>query len=68
MENQEKLRQLAEQIYDYVCATRLDNLTKEGLPGDPRKVGNKFDTLHPNAQHVYLSIAQWHLNNNNNSN
>ena len=57
-----ELNTLAETMFDYACATRRDALTKEGLPGDPRKVCGRFCFLQEPAQQFYRSLAQWHLN------
>ncbi len=57
----EHLDPLAEEIYNYCCANRLDNLVK-GEPGDPRKVGCEYSKLYDQAKHHYRCMAQWYLN------
>lgn len=56
-----ELENLAERLYDYVCANRQDNLTKDGLPGDPRKVGCPYAELFEPAKRHYRSAVKWHL-------
>jgi hypothetical protein len=59
MENE--LDKLAESVYDYCCSNRLDNLNKDGSPGDPRKVGCKFEDLWESPKDFYRNVAKWHL-------
>ncbi len=53
--------QLAEEVYNYLCANRGDNLKKDGSPGDPRKVGSDYDSLFDEAKTHYRNMAKWHL-------
>ena len=59
----EQLDVLAEQVFDYCNAHRNDNLTKEGLPGDPRKVSQPYNTMMEPTKRFYRNMVQWHLEN-----
>jgi len=59
MHNNEE--ELAESLYNFMCANRKDNLTKDGLPGDPRKSGCLYKDLVDPAKYHYLSMIKWHL-------
>ena len=58
-----ELDELAEQLYDFVCANRKDTLTKDGLPGDPRKSGCLYNELMEPSKNHYRLMVKWHLNN-----
>jgi len=64
MNNNEE--ELAESLYDFICANRKDNLTKDGLSGDPRKAGCPYNELVDPAKNHYRNIVKWHLNQLNN--
>lgn len=51
-----ELDMLAEQMYDYACANRADNKTK-----NPRDSGCKFEELFDNVKNFYRNLAKWHL-------
>jgi tRNA U34 2-thiouridine synthase MnmA/TrmU len=51
-----ELDQLAEEIFDYACARREDNKTK-----NPRAICCKFENLLDNPKEFYRNIAKWHL-------
>ena len=51
------LDKVAEAVYDYCCANRTDNKSK-----NPREIGCEFKDLHENAKNFYRNVAQWHLN------
>lgn len=59
----EQLDVIAEQMYDYACANRKDNLNKDGSAGDPRKVGAKYELLWESPKNFYRNMARWHLEN-----
>lgn len=55
---------LAEKMYDYACANRQDNLTKDGKAGDPRKVGCEYKDLFDNSKNFYRNLARFVLEKN----
>jgi hypothetical protein len=65
----EEVERLAEEIFDYCCANRQDNLNKDGSAGNPRAICCKFNDdpvagtqgLYENAKNFYRNIARWHL-------
>lgn len=59
----EELDKLAEQIYDYICANRKDNLNKDGTMGNPRKISCEYSKLLDPSKNFYRSMAQFHLTN-----
>ena len=42
---QDQLDMVAEQMFDFACANRTDNLNRDGSPGNPRKVSCKYQDL-----------------------
>jgi hypothetical protein len=48
--------ELAAEVYDYCCANRADNKSK-----NPREVGAEFDKLVDNVKEFYRNIVLWHL-------
>jgi hypothetical protein len=52
----EEIEQLAAEIYDFVCADRLDNPTHR-----PRCVSCPYEDLFDESRHHYRSMASWHL-------
>lgn len=63
----EELEKQAEELYDFLCANRGDNLDKKGNPGDPRKIGCPYKDLFEETKTFYRNIVRWHLNKKNNS-
>jgi len=59
----EELDKVAEQMFDYACASRQDNLNKDGTAGNPRKVAYEYSQLMEPSKRFYRSLAQWHLTN-----
>lgn len=57
----EELDVVAEKLYDFACANRADNVDKKGNPGDPRKVGCKYEQLFDEAKTFYRNLAKWHF-------
>ncbi len=57
----EQLDALAEQMFDYSCANRKDNVDKLGNPGDPRKVACPYKDLWESPKHFWRNMAKWHL-------
>lgn len=60
---EERKIELAQQLFDYLCSRRKDNVDKKGNPQDPRKISNPFDTLHDEVQHHYKTAIQWMVDN-----
>lgn len=60
MENSE-LDNLAEKLYDYTCMWRKDNVSKDGKPGDPRKIGDVFSNLSEESKSHYRTMARFIL-------
>jgi hypothetical protein len=58
----EELDKLTEEVYDWCCARRQDNLNKDGSPGDPRKISNPYQTAHTEVKTFYRNVILWHLN------
>ncbi len=58
--NDAELDKLAAEVYDYCCSFRSDN-SKNGEPGDPRKVGENFENLYEQSKNFYRNIVRWHL-------
>lgn len=61
----EELDKLAEELYDWCCSRRADNLAKDGSPGNPRKVSNPYPTTLEGVKVFYRSAVEWHLMKNN---
>jgi hypothetical protein len=57
----DQVDRVPEEIYDYVCAHRKDNLNPDGSPGDPRKIGCPFSELYDEPKNFYRNLAVWHL-------
>lgn len=57
----EDLEKLAEEMYDFACANRADNLNKDKSSGDPRKIGCLFKDLTDQSKNFYRNLAKWHL-------
>lgn len=57
----EELDVVAEEFFDYCNANRGDNLTKDGKPGDPRKVSQLYSTMMDPVKHFYRNVARLHL-------
>ena len=55
----ENIDKLAEEVYDWCCSHRVDNMNKDGSPGDPRKVGCPYCQLYDNAKNFYRNIVIW---------
>jgi hypothetical protein len=58
---QDQLDMVAEQMFDFACANRTDNLNRDGSPGDPRKVCCKYQDLWDSPKTFYRNLATWHL-------
>jgi len=61
MHTNEELDKLAEEVYDWCCALREDNLDKKGNPGDPRKVSSPYPLSMDNVKAFYRNVVKWHL-------
>lgn len=58
---QDQLDIVAEQMFDFTCANRTDNLNRDGSPGDPRKVSCKYQDLLDSPKTFYRNLAKHHL-------
>jgi hypothetical protein len=47
---------LAAEVYDFCCTNRADNKS-----GNPREVGNDFDSLYEQPKNFYRNVARWYL-------
>lgn len=52
---------VAEQMFDYACSVRGDNLNKDGSAGNPRKIAGEYKDLWEPSIRFYRSFAEWHL-------
>ena len=59
MYTDEELDKLAEELYDWCCARREDNLDKNGNPGDPRKIGSPYPLAINNVKVFYIYKEDW---------
>lgn len=57
----EQLDILAEEVFDYCNANRGDNLTKDGKPGDPRKVSSLYSTMLDPVKDFHRNVVRWHF-------
>jgi len=62
MNTDEELDKLAEEVYDWCCSRRVDNLDKKGNPSDPRKISSPYPLAIDNVKHFYRDVVRWHLN------